>query len=1522
MRSTANSWEREIFKVLRAVCVSAKGALLLVMVVTGISCLERAARAQQSPPPPSLKGSQSSVQTFDALPMAVAASGIESAPDRSRPTPVSTEPVSSSNSKIPNTKSLRPALSPATSTLLKSSQAFIENRGQFPERVRFQLKTNGKALWLTNQGIVFDAIRSKPVPAGSKNSSTPNALIPNGPSLGLNPASRLQSIDTSNLERLVFSQDFVGAHCSPTVEAIKPQPGVYNYFFGNDPKKWATHVKRYEAVVYHDLWDGIDLKLYPNGLNLEQEFIVRPGGDLNKVQVSYQGAEGLKIADDGSLIVRTAFGELHETKPRIYQEIAGQRVLVDGKFKLTSETAYTFEVNSYQPQYALVIDPTLLYSTFLGGSAGVSCNYGCVFYDQASAIAVDASGSVYVTGFTASADWPVTSGAYRTTPATIYITKLNPQGSQLVYSTFLGQEYIQEANAIAVSPSGEAYVVGVTQGGFPTTPNAFNRNAPGGAFVTVLAAAGDSLIYSSYLAPYTHGFGVAVGPTGNAYVTGCADAGLPTTPGAFQSISGNAGSCLYGSDNAYLAVFNPSAAGASSLVYCTYLSGTNRNGDNGYAVAADQFGMAYVTGFASSTDFPITPGAYQTSLNATSDVFIAKLNPNASGAASLIYSTYLGGSIPYSEPSAYNEGLGIAIDNQGNAYVTGYTSTSNFPTTQGALQTTPGLGFVTKLNAAGNGLVYSTYINGSHPDPVTGGGVGIALDTFGDATVAGTFAYAGFVNELNSAGTALVYSATLGGAPHYATYVTGVAVDSVGDAYVTGETTNPAFPTTPGAFQPVMNPGDTPGGSGPDDAFVTKFPHGAPQGLLILRFAPTAGGNAGNVTPEIVGNGFHAGATVQLACGGGATVLATKVLVAASGGVIDATFNLVGTSPGICDLVVTNPDGSSVTLAQAFTVQQGGAADVRISKIGTTPSPGHVTSYSIAVTNAGNVDDTNGGTVTEFLDTPFSLVSVYPPAVADVETLNANHVIFWNARTLRAGSTQVFTYQAAVDPSTPRHTPVLGGPVCYKVRNQAAQFCAYGDIGACSQAAAVCTLATLACIAPPLPPFSNGYNTPACLLQFGLCLYRARTQCANYTKDALACIDDSVYAYPCTSYPQDVIAPGDPNNLVGTTGVGNLRWISGGKPLQYILSFGNEPSATAPAQQVSVTDPIGTNFDLVTLRLTGINLVGVQVPISPTFLPAAGQNEFTTNVDLRPVQNLFINVDAKLDPTKRTLVWTFTSIDPITGLPPTDAAVGFLPPGGQGNVSFTVRPTQALATGTSLPDQGSVVFDALPATPTNTWLNTIDDTPPTSRVSSLPATVSCADFKVSWSGSDVGSGTKSFTVYASDNGAEFVPWLTNTSRTSAVFKGQLGHTYSFYSLAQDLVGNVEASKTSPEATTQVTAAGGCGAPSISGSILSQQNVSGTLTLNLQFTDTGTSDAVSVSINHISFRTLGGTGTVTLTSPALPISVGNISVGSFTPLTLTLNVPATVKRFSITEGGTLQNTIGATYNFSIAQLVSP
>lgn len=367
---------------------------------------------------------------------------------------------------------------------LSGPPVFIENRGQFDEKVSFQVATGGSKLWLTGSGIVFDTLRPKEGPVTAK-TKRPHPDPRSAPPLM-----------ASDFERLVVSEDFVAANPRAEFEPRTPQPGIYNYLIGNDRAKWHTNVKAYGEVVYRNVWDGVDLRLYFNGSGLEQEFVLAPGGDASQIRVQYKGIEGLRIADDGALLILTPFGQWRETAPKVYQEIAGKRVAIEARFKIVGNASYAFELDSYRKQYAVIIDPTLLYSTYIGGSG--QGNYG-------TEIAVDSAGSAYVTGYTTNSTYPTTTGVFQfSCPSTPYcnsgvVSKFDAVGG-LQYSTYLGstggRDYLM---GIAVDGSGNAYTTGLVDVGFPTTPSAFQASCStsGSALVAQLNSTGTALLYST-----------------------------------------------------------------------------------------------------------------------------------------------------------------------------------------------------------------------------------------------------------------------------------------------------------------------------------------------------------------------------------------------------------------------------------------------------------------------------------------------------------------------------------------------------------------------------------------------------------------------------------------------------------------------------------------------------------------------------------------------------------------------------------------------------------------------------------------------------------------------------------------------------------------------------------------------------------------------------------------------------------------------------------------------------------------
>jgi len=536
---------------------------------------------------------------------------------------------------------------------------------------------------------------------------------------------------------VVLPMNLLGANDKAPVSGMNELPGKANYFIGNDPAKWHTNVATYAKVKYEGIYPGVDLVYYGNQGQLEYDFVVSPGADPRSIAIQFAGAP-VEIDREGSLVLHTDGGEVLFHRPVAYQSPqdseqseSSNKHFIDSRFVLRGNNKIAFEVAAYDHSRPLVIDPVLVYSTYLGGS----------FPDEALSVAVDSSGSAYVTGITCSADFPVTTGAYQTTshngtggncPTSqnsfedAFVTKFNAAGTALVYSTYIGGSASDRGYDIAVDSSGNAYIAGQSQStDYPTTTGAFITTCPGGVggcntgTVTKLNSTGSALVYSTYLGgPGNMGAtGIAVNSSGQAYVTGATDESFPTTASAFQASNPKFGL------NPIFAMLNASGSG---LVYATFLGGTGGDfnpGSQAFGVAIDSLGKAYITGWTDSPDFPTTTGAFQTkcgtdgNCNGLWDAFVAKLDPTKSGAASLVYSTFLGG-------SGTDLGLGIAVDSAGNAYVTGTTGANvntqfsgsplpskDFPTTAGAFQTkcpgtcTTDSAWVTKLNASGSALV-------------------------------------------------------------------------------------------------------------------------------------------------------------------------------------------------------------------------------------------------------------------------------------------------------------------------------------------------------------------------------------------------------------------------------------------------------------------------------------------------------------------------------------------------------------------------------------------------------------------------------------------------------------------------------------------------------------------------------------------------------------------------------------------------------------------------------------------------
>ena len=661
--------------------------------------------------------------------------------------------------------------------------SFIANGGQLDAATRFQVRDQRGVLSFANQAVTLQL----------PDRSTGTAR---SPSAGIGLA-------------------FEGVNAAVMLSGIDPLPGTANFIIGADPANWHTNVPTFAGVRYHDLYPGVDLQYGGHSGLLKGTYTVAAGVDPAQIRWHYSDTTNLHIDPaSADLMIRAAGVTLTEHAPIAWQIGKAGLHPVSVSYRLTPDRSIGFAIaaGAYDRSRPLTIDPGLDYSTYLGGSGN----------DIGKAIAVDSSGSAYITGLTMGsyngAKFPTTSGAYQTYDNGSYdtfIVKLNPAGSALAYSTFLGGDSMDQANAIAVDSSGNAVITGYTySSNFPVTGSAFQRSQNNGSvdgFITKLNATGNGLIYSTYLGGGNFDAinALALDPAGDAYVTGVTTStDFPVSTGAVQRAFGG------GTSDAFVAELN---AAGSALIYSTYLGGVGN--DAGRGIAIDGGGGAYVTG-ATSGAFPLTARVLQTAFNGgTDDAFVTKLLPGST----LAYSTYLGG-------NANDTGIAITVDSSGNATIGGDTASSNFPTTAGSYQPVAGGGtnaFITKLNPSGTGTIYSTYLGGNSDTQIGG----LAVDPAGNVIVAGSTSGAlpvtsqavqialggggsdAFVARLTSSGGALTYSTYLGGAG--VDFGSGVALDSNQNVYVVGQTGS-GFPVSTGAFS-------TSYGGLSTDAFASKL---------------------------------------------------------------------------------------------------------------------------------------------------------------------------------------------------------------------------------------------------------------------------------------------------------------------------------------------------------------------------------------------------------------------------------------------------------------------------------------------------------------------------------------------------------------------------------------------------------------------------------------------------------------------------------------------------------------------------
>lgn len=704
----------------------------------------------------------------------------------------------------------------------------------------------------------------------------------------------------------IVRMKLLGANAAPRVEKLDQLPGVSNYLIGNDPAKWRTAVPRYARIAYRDVFPGVDIVYYGAGGQLEFDLLVAPRANTTAIRLVFDGVRKMRIDDVGDLVLTTDLGEVRQRKPRVYQVLRSGRKWISGGYVIHTGHQVGFRLaQDYDPSAPVVIDPVFTFSTYLGGKGG----------DDARAIAVDSDGNVYVAGVSTANDFPTRNpfqASNKGGTADVIVTKLNATGSNIIYSTYLGGSQNEILRGMAVDVAGNVYLTGLTNSSdFPTSKAFQAKNAGGSAdaFVSKLNAAGNGLVYSTYLggASTDGGHAIAVDAQGSAYVVGETLSDDFPTASALQPRYGG------GTRDGFIAKFNPAG---SALVYSTYLGGPDFDQANG--VAVDSSGNAYVAGDTQYSSFPTTPGAFQTKNGGgIGEGFVLKLN--ASGSA-FLYSTRLGGN----SNDVINA---VAIDSSGNAYVTGYTGSTDFPLVRPVQRQYQEFldAFVTKLNPDGTALVYSTYLGGR-----CGNGAdvayAIAVDSFGAAYVTGktsssnfpvtpdalqpTFAAGGgkcsdsildfsdgpnpdaFVTKLSPTGSALAYSSFLGSTG--SDQGNAIAVDLLGNIYVAGATTSSAFPTR-SALQPAY-------GGGAQDLFVSKIDFFSSLGLTVapvrLEFLGIPGGSIPDQDLRVTAVAGQASWRIETATESGGNWIRATPTVGTSSGVVHVSVTTGGLTSG------------------------------------------------------------------------------------------------------------------------------------------------------------------------------------------------------------------------------------------------------------------------------------------------------------------------------------------------------------------------------------------------------------------------------------------------------------------------------------------------------------------------------------------------------------------------------------------------------------------------------------------------
>jgi uncharacterized repeat protein (TIGR01451 family) len=777
---------------------------------------------------------------------------------------------------------------------------FEANQGQADSAVKFLARGSGYELFLTGAEAV----------------------------LALQPSSTQASHSGAQLS--VLSVGLAHANPHAEISGAEQLPGKSNYFIGNDPSKWHRGIPQYSRVRYRNVYPGVDLVYYGNRGRLESDFEVAPGSDPRQVALRFRGADQVRIDNSGNLVLSIRGGDVVLQSPRAYQEFGAEERTVPGRFELRGKNEAGFVVGDYDRGRRLVIDPVLTYSTFLGGSKNEACSVilgtgvpvaGC------PAISVDTAFNAYIAGSTTSTDFPTVGSPYQSTlkgDADVFVVKFNNTATILEFATYLGGSGLDTTVGVSVDPGFNVIVAGNTLSTNFPTKNAFQSaplNTLNHTFVSQLDPAGQNLLYSTYLSGSgtDTATGLALDPSGNAYVVGTttstdARTGFPSTLGAIQVLS-------RATSQYFVTRVDPALSGTGSVPYSTYFGGsTPSNGETkGGGIAVDSNANVYITGGTNFTDMPVL-NAYQGTLAGGLDAFVAKMNPGATIGTQLLYSTFIGG-------SGDDIGYGVAVDSS-SAYVVGSTTSIDFPAAgTGSFQSANGGGidaFMAKLanpittstTPGSVTLSYSTYLGGADTDVA----LGVAVDSNQGARIVGWTnspnfpvinnpVQSGFGGVTDAFVARIDTTATASTAPgHYSTFLggigsdygTGIAIDTQGAVYVTGETASANFLTQ---AQPQTNSFD-PSLNGTTDAFVSKLGPVVSLGLTVIPSPTVVGvGNQVSYVYTITNNGdFTNGVTFTDTISSNTTFVSAT---ASPGSCSGATGGIVGCTIGTMDAGAT-----------------------------------------------------------------------------------------------------------------------------------------------------------------------------------------------------------------------------------------------------------------------------------------------------------------------------------------------------------------------------------------------------------------------------------------------------------------------------------------------------------------------------------------------------------------------------------------------------------------------------------------